>query len=269
MCRTTSGTKCFEMGAMTVSGTFGHEKLKVYQKGMGFVVMRKALLDCISRRVAACEHLDRGAESILLNIAHASSSRSPRDRIAYLGHANGSALECAACLDVLVAKALLTASDVRPGKRHLREIVSMLIAMKTTAAKRVREARSAYDTGLADTFFSHENLEVYQTAVRLTGWVGDMCLISSCSADLRTKLDKSTTAIALNIAEGNGRFTGPDQAKFLGIAYRASVQSASLVDLAAAAIRSGSGRAQEGREMLRRIAAMLTSLSKVASGRGR
>jgi four helix bundle protein len=98
---------------------FGHEKLKVYQKGMDFVAIRSALLDELPRRVAACDHLDRGAESILINIAHASSSWSPKERIVYLGHANGSALECAACLDVFIAKGLLANHDVYPGKSLL------------------------------------------------------------------------------------------------------------------------------------------------------
>ena len=88
---------------------FGHEKLDVYQKGLGFAARRKTLLDGLPRRVAACDHLDRGAESILMNIAHASSSWSAKERIVYLGHASGSALERAACLDIFVAKRLLTA----------------------------------------------------------------------------------------------------------------------------------------------------------------
>jgi len=45
---------------------FGHEKLKVYQKGMEFAAIRSTVLDGLSRRVAACDHLDRGAESILV-----------------------------------------------------------------------------------------------------------------------------------------------------------------------------------------------------------
>jgi hypothetical protein len=32
---------------------FGHERLKVYQKGMQFASMRKTLLDDLPRRVAA------------------------------------------------------------------------------------------------------------------------------------------------------------------------------------------------------------------------
>ena len=43
---------------------FGHEKLKVYQKGMEFAAIRSKLLDGLPRRVAACDHLDRAAESM-------------------------------------------------------------------------------------------------------------------------------------------------------------------------------------------------------------
>ena len=112
---------------------FGHEKLIVYQKGIRFVTLRGALLDGLTRRVAACDHLDRGSESILVNIAHASNTWSPKERIVYLGHANGSALECAACLDVLVAKAMLTSEEILSGKSLLAEIVSMLIALSKGA----------------------------------------------------------------------------------------------------------------------------------------
>ncbi len=85
------------------------------------------------------------------------------------------------------------------------------------------------------------------------------------SADLLAKLDKATTATILNIAEGNGRFARTDQAKFFGTAYKSTVRSASLVDLATANGSADASRVAEGREMLRRIAPMLTSLSKVAA----
>ncbi len=243
---------------------FGHEKLIVYQKGMSFAANRRELLDGLSRRVAACDHLDRGAESILVNIAHASSSWSPKERIVYLGHANGSALECAACLDVFVAKELLASHDVYPGKRLLAEIVNMLIAMRKTTSNRVCEDSDLY-CAVKGRLFSHEDLDVYQTALRLTGWVESLFTAFSCSADSCSKLDTSTTAIVLNLAEGNGRFSGTDQAKFLGIAYKATVQSAALLDLATAKGAVELSKVEDGREMLRCIAAMLAALSKVAS----
>jgi len=243
---------------------FGHEKLIVYQKGMRFATLRGALLAELIRRVAACDHLDRGAESILVNIAHASNTWSPKERIIYLGHANGSALECAACLDVLVAKALLVPEEVHPGKSLLAEIVSMLITMRRTAANRVCENRASYRTKSGN-LFDHEDLDVYQVALKLIAWLDPVLTKSSCSTDLRSKLDKSTTSIVLNIAEGNGRFTGADQSKFYETAYKATIQSASLLDLADGSRLDEVARVEDGRELLRRVAAMLTALSKAAT----
>jgi four helix bundle protein len=100
--------------------------------------------------------------------------------------------------------------------------------------------------------FGHERLKVYQKGMQFT-----------CSSDLLSKLDKSTTSIVLNTVEGNGRFSGTDQAKFLGIAYRATVQSATLVDLTTAdSCPADPSPVEEGRDLLRRIAAMLRQLSK-------
>jgi len=244
---------------------FGYEKLIVYRKGMEFSAYRSKLLADLTRRVAACGHLDRGAESILVNIAHASSAWSSKERIVYLGYANGSALECAACLDVLVAKNILASRDVYASKSLLSEIVSILIAQRRTAASRVCDDRALYRTK-EGRFFSHEDLDVYQAALHLTGWVEESFAEFSCSGDLLCKLDVSTTAIVLNLAEGNGRFSGTDQAKFLGIAYKAAIQSAALVDLATGAKSENPDSIEKGRELLRNIAAMLTSLSRVVRG---
>ncbi len=243
---------------------FGHEKLIVYQKTMHFVTLRSGLLDGLVRRVAACDHLDRGAESILINIAHASNTWSPKERIVYLGYANGSALECAACLDVLVAKALLAPEAIDPSKSLLAEIVSMLIAMRRTAADRVCEAHAPYRTKNGN-LFNHEDLDIYRVTLKLIALIDPLLTKCSCSTDLRSKLDKSTTSIVLNIAEGNGRFTGADQSKFYETAYKATVLSASLLDLAARTRLDAAASVEECRELLRRVAAMLTALSKAVT----
>ena len=246
---------------MTVA--FGHEKLIVYQKSLRFAAIRRGLLDGLSRRVAACDHLHRGAESVLVNIAHASGTRSASERIAYLGRANGSALECAACLDVFVAKGLLAVDSVYPGKSLLAEIVRMLLAMRKTAADRVCEEQAAYRTQ-GGRLFEHEELDVYQLALQIIAWLEPLLSTLSCSADLKAKLDKATTSVVLNIAEGNGRFTGAEQAAFYEIAFTAAAQSSSLLDLAAAD-DSAASRIDPGREWLQRIASMLSCLSKVAT----
>jgi hypothetical protein len=52
---------------------------------------------------------------------------SPKDRCRFFDIAHGSALECAAGLDVLVAKGKLAAEQIRPGKERLQRIVLFLI----------------------------------------------------------------------------------------------------------------------------------------------
>ena len=49
---------------------FGHEKLKVYQKGLGFAAIRSTLLEGLSRRVAACDHLAAMLTSLSKVAAH-------------------------------------------------------------------------------------------------------------------------------------------------------------------------------------------------------
>jgi len=244
---------------------FGHEKLRVYQKALEFVALRKTLMEGLSQRVAASDHLIRAGESIPVNTAYASSSWSPKERIVYLGHASGSALECAACLDIFVAKGRLSSQDIYPAKGLLSESVSMLVRMRNKTADRIQEEPAPYYTKKGN-LFSHEDLDVYQAELKLISWLENISPQFACSTDLLSKLDKSTTSIVLNTAEGNGRFSKTDQVKFLGLAYKATVHSSSLVDLGTATDNSTEpDSVEQGRKLLRRIAAMLKSLSKAVT----
>jgi len=64
-----------------------------------------------------------------LNIAEGNGKYTPKDRCRFFDIAHGSALECAAGLDILVAKAKLTPDEIRPGKESLQRIVRMLIGL--------------------------------------------------------------------------------------------------------------------------------------------
>ena len=78
------------------------------------------------RRPNVLKHLDESATSVALNIAEGNGKRSLPDRIRYLEIVRGSALECAACLDVLVARSRLATDDAGQGKATLVRIVSMI-----------------------------------------------------------------------------------------------------------------------------------------------
>jgi len=128
---------------------FDHEKLNVYHKSLEFVGQATDLLDRVPTKVAAHNQLDRASTAIPLNIAEGTRKFTSPDRCRYYDIARGSALECAACLDVLVVKKILSAEDIQNPKATLVSIVSMLVGLiKSVAPDRVYEEPANYLAGL-------------------------------------------------------------------------------------------------------------------------
>jgi four helix bundle protein len=128
---------------MTTS--FDHEKLNVYQESIKFVVWSDEILETLPKHLAVHGQLDRAATSISLNIAEGNGKYTAADRCRFFDIARGSALECAACLDVLVAKKRLV--EAGPGKMILVRIVSMLVGLiRSTSPDRVHEDSGSYVT---------------------------------------------------------------------------------------------------------------------------
>jgi len=122
---------------------FDHEKLDVYQNAIGFVSWVEELLKIIPKSLAVYNQLDRASTSIPLNIAEGNGKYTAPDRCRFFDIARGSALECAACLDVLVAKKRIDSADT--GKSMLVGIVSMLVGLiRSTSANRVHEDPTPY-----------------------------------------------------------------------------------------------------------------------------
>ena len=119
---------------------FDHEKLTAYQTSIRFVAWSGSLLKSVPKSLAAHNQLDRDSTSIPLNLAEGNGKFTSADRRRYFDIARGSALESAACLDVLVAKKKLSAGEVAEGKMMLVEIVSMLVGLlKSNSGTRVYE----------------------------------------------------------------------------------------------------------------------------------
>src|SRR5262245_50632808 len=108
---------------------FDHEKLEVYRDAIAFVAWLSGALEAAVRVGEVKDQLDRASTSIPLNIAEGNGKYSPKDRCRFFDIAHGSALECAAGLDILVAKAKLTPEQIRPGKEQLQRIVRMLMGL--------------------------------------------------------------------------------------------------------------------------------------------
>src|SRR5437899_5309445 len=96
---------------------------------MKFIAWATELISKVKGKAAVKDQLDRASTSVRLNIAEGNGKFAIKDRCRFLDFARGSALECAACLDVLVAKHLIDVAETVSGKQRLFEIVSMLMGL--------------------------------------------------------------------------------------------------------------------------------------------
>jgi four helix bundle protein len=135
---------------------FDHEKLDVYQEAIAFCGLVGEFLAPISAKAAVKDQLDRASTSIPLNIAEGNGKFSAKARARFLEMARGSALECAACLDVLVVRKLAHMEQVIVSKERLARIVQMLIGLLRKFSARadfLREEEPAYQV---DHDYDHE-----------------------------------------------------------------------------------------------------------------
>src|SRR5262249_16009091 len=110
---------------------FDHERLNVYQLDLEFItwvtpMMEEARQTASGKSREVCDQLDRASLSSLLNTAEGNGKRERQGRAKFFDDARGSATECAACLDALVAKGIFPRERIIDGKELLLRIVSML-----------------------------------------------------------------------------------------------------------------------------------------------
>ena len=103
---------------------FDYEKLTVYARTLEFVAWATTILERVPKSMAVHNQLDRSSTAIPLNIAEGTGKFTAPNRCRYYHSARGSALECAASLEVVVAKRVLQPQEVTDDKDILRPIVS-------------------------------------------------------------------------------------------------------------------------------------------------
>jgi four helix bundle protein len=148
------------MAAVMQTIDFDHEKLDVYRMSIEYVAFAfKVAASLPTALRQSREQWRRAAQSIPLNIAEGNGKTGPRDRAKYLEIARGSALECAAIHDVVVASGGTDEDVAGSGKAQLRRIVAMLTKM-IQRADHVAEVGSAYD--LRTETVEHEYEQEYE-----------------------------------------------------------------------------------------------------------
>ncbi len=122
-----------------------HESLTVYQRSIEFVSWATQFINENNVTGVTLNQFKRAMISIPLNIAEGAGKHYGKDQAKYYDIARGSALECGACLDVLVAMKITTSSEVNGGKELLSEIVAMLTSLaKAMVTDRIKEDVEQY-----------------------------------------------------------------------------------------------------------------------------
>ena len=113
--------------------------------------------------------------------------------------------------------------------------------------------------------FDHEKLEVYRASLSLIAWLEPILERLPKSLSVRDQLDRASTSVPLNIAEGNGKFTSADRCRFFDIARGSALESAAALDVLVAKGRCSGEEVLPGKDRLWSIVSMLVALIKANS----
>jgi four helix bundle protein len=104
------------------------ERLDCYQAAHQLTVLAARLIPRGHR--ALRDQLSRAAASTPLNIAESAGRRAPADKAHFIAIARGSAMECAAVIDVLLAGGIPSIGPYRDARRLLVRIAQMLTKLE-------------------------------------------------------------------------------------------------------------------------------------------
>lgn len=116
-------------------------------------------------------------------------------------------------------------------------------------------------------WFNHEKLEVYREAIAFIAWLAPILDRILKAGEVKDQLDRASTSIPLNIAEGNGKYAPKDRCRFFDIAHGSALECASALDILVAKEKLTKDEIRPGKERLQRIVRMLIGLIKRNSTR--
>jgi four helix bundle protein len=109
--------------------------------------------------------------------------------------------------------------------------------------------------------FEHERLDVYKAAVAFLTLIDEIIEhLPKGRGHLGDQIERASTSINLNIAEGAGEFSAAEKARIYRIARRSATECAAILDVCRARKLVDVTRLDAGRDLLLRIVAMLTRM---------
>ncbi len=110
--------------------------------------------------------------------------------------------------------------------------------------------------------FGHEKLDVYRAAIEYVGWAYQYCGKLKGHRNAKDQLLRASQAIALNIAEGNGKATNGDRRRYFEIARGSALECAAIQDVLQVCEALSADDNNQQKALLDRIVAMLTKLGQ-------
>ena len=117
-----------KLHAMENEPALSHERLDVYRVALEFAAMVPALTQ--GARPSLRDQLERAAASVALTLAEGCGRRTRRDRLHFFSMAQGSAMECAAAIDLLRVLGHVTLPAATRAKHKVTRIVQMLVGLR-------------------------------------------------------------------------------------------------------------------------------------------
>ena len=109
----------------------------------------------------------------------------------------------------------------------------------------------------------HERLDVYHVAVEFFSLA--LRILDNIPKDrreLRSQLERAAMSVPLNIAEGSGKPSPPDRARFYAIARGSALECGALLDVSGLMGYATSIQVDDGKRLLGRIVSMLTRMCR-------
>ena len=231
-----------------------HERLDVYRLYLEVAGLCGGIGASMTDPIAAIDHLDRAMESIGVNLMRANAQVLGSSlRSSCLDVSIASTHECAAALDVCLAKGAIGADTCAAGTGRLWRIRGMLLGLKRASLGHVQEEQTQYGTPR----FPHASLDMYQASLEGVRWTHILLEELASGRKAGRKLDVSTTGTVLNIAEGHGRASTADRNRFMKIAQEHALQTVLLLDLMVARHETPECRIAGGKAIQARVISML------------
>jgi four helix bundle protein len=112
--------------------------------------------------------------------------------------------------------------------------------------------------------FDHEKLDAYKVAVEFVILSNEITEhLPRGKAYLADQLQRASSSITLNIAEGAGEFAVNEKCRFYRMAKRSATECAAILDLCSRLELVEEAKHLKGRELLLRIVAMLTKMAQM------